>query len=102
MSVKGVHRQTVHLVLHDDVVAVVGEPSLGVDVSDGAIGGGTNRINRLTISIALSAFDVNALVHLPALRADAAEGATWPSSANCWGKVVGFRSRNKDRLVGGR
>ena len=102
VCVQRVHCQVVDFMLHDDVVAVVGQSRQSVDVGDGAIGGSADGVDRLALGIAPGALDVDPLVHLPTLGADTAEGAAWPSAADGGGEVLGLFAGLEDRLVGGR
>ena len=102
MGVQSVDGQPIDFMLHDDILAVVGQAGLRVDVYDCPIRRRADRIGRFAAGIALGALDVEALVHLPAPGADAAEGAAWPSAADGRGKIVDLVAGFEYGLVGGR
>ena len=102
MSVQRIHWKTVDVVPHDNIITVVGQAGPGVDISDGASSGRAHRIDRFTFGITLYGFDVETFVHLPALGADTAEGAAWPSAPYSGREIVGLLASHKNRLVRGR
>ena len=78
MRVERVDLQPLDDVADDDVLAVVREAGLGADIHHGAVGRGHHGIGRLAVAVGVQVQDVQALVHLPAVAADAAEAAAGP------------------------
>jgi hypothetical protein len=101
MGVERVNLHPADMVQQDDVAAIIGERRFVVDVGHHAIGGGHDRVDGFAGAVALEAFDVQALVHLPAIGADAAEGAGDPGLARGWDKITFLAARFKEGLVGG-
>src|ERR1043166_4629432 len=61
-----------------DVIAVIRERRVRVDVGDGSVRRCRNGISRLSMRIALQAFNIQTLVHLPAFRAHTTKAAARP------------------------
>src|SRR5258707_3263341 len=84
-----------------EVIAVIGQCLTGVDVGDCAIGGGQDRVGWFAVFVAFEAADVQALVHLPAFAADAAECAGDPVFASGADKEFLFAAFFEQGEVGG-
>jgi hypothetical protein len=67
MGVEGIDFKAPDPMEQDDVTAVVGKGWAIVDVGHDAIGGGHDWVSGFAVAIALEAFDVQALVHLPSV-----------------------------------
>src|ERR1035437_5447566 len=78
VCVEGVDLQALDLMTHDNIIAVVRQGGPRADIDDRAVGGGQDRVGGLAVVVALEAADVEALVHLPAATAHAAERAGHP------------------------
>ena len=85
----------------DDVTAVVGERRAVVDVGDDTVGRGQNWIGRFTAGVALEAFDVETLMNLPAVGANAAEGAGDPGLTGSGDEIPFLATRLKNGVIGG-
>ena len=89
-------------VADDDVFAVIRQRRPGAEINHRAIGGGHDGIGRLAVPVALEAADVEALVHLPAVGAHAAETAGRPRLVRRGrGKEFQFVSGFIQGVVGG-
>src|SRR5207244_285598 len=86
VGVERVNLQTVNPVTQHKVISVVGERRFGAEIDHGAVGGGQHRVGRLAPGIALKAFDVEAFVHLRAVRAHTTQHAGGPRFADGAGK----------------
>src|SRR5208282_4087534 len=74
----------------------------GAEINHRAIGGGLDGIGRLAVPVALQAADVESLVHLPAVTADAAETAGRPRFVRRGrGKEFQFVSNFIQGVIGG-
>ena len=88
--------------MHDDVIAVIGKRRFGIDVHHGTIGGCHDRVGGFVVFVPLETANIEALVHLPALTADATEAAAFPWLADGADKEPLLGIRFKQRTVGGR
>src|SRR5690242_21477027 len=75
VGVEGKDVQAFQVVAEDDVFAVIGEASFGVDIRDSAIGRGHDMVDWFTMAVALETFNVEAFVHLVAVAAHTAKPA---------------------------
>src|SRR5664280_551440 len=75
VRVERAHLHAVPVVLNDDVATVVGQARPGVDKRDLAVGDSVHRIDRLTVPVALEAFDIDAFVETASVDPHAAEHA---------------------------
>ncbi len=81
MCVKGINLEAVDFMPNHNVVAVIREGRFSVDIGDGAIGGGHDRIGGLAMFVALEAAYVEAFVQLMAVATDTTESARGPGFA---------------------
>ena len=100
MGVEGVDFQSFYLMPQDKIIAVVRQRWPRADVDHRGIGSGQHGIGWLTVTIALEATDIQALVHLPSACAYTAERARGPWLADRAGEVFFFASFLDERVVG--
>ena len=73
---------TLKLVAQDQIDAVVGEAGFRVDVGDGAVGRGEDRVQGFAFGVALDGSDIEAFVELVTFRADATKRAAGPGTSH--------------------
>jgi hypothetical protein len=101
VRVKGVEFPALDVVLENGVDAIAGEGGIGVEIGDGAVGGGEDGIGRFAAVIELDGADVEAFVELPAFGPHTAEGATGPWASDGTDEVIFLGIGMEEGLVRG-
>ena len=102
MRIKRVKLDSFNGVIEDDVLPVIGVTPAAVHVGHSPRAGGEDQIKRFALPVSFQVEDVDAFMHLAAVRANAAEGPSLPGLTGGGGEeFVRLRGLEKEAVGSG-